>query len=994
MTATITCAIRKVPVPVTPEEIIRQDYIKRLIDEYGYPESHIDVEVWIDDGSGKVEDVDTGKPKRADIVIYRSATKTYDEIEIIVECKKDDVSAGERQLKSYGNRTTAEILVWHNGKLPTKYWQRKRKPNTWNPKAWLPRYGQDYSDKVIKKSEIQPSRNLVAIFDRIHNDIYANAKSGNKSKVFYQVIYLLFAKIEDELRHDSECKFIIFDREFDDIQKGIDSASFRERIIDDLFAAVKKRPQFKDVFDQNDRIEIPLLQVANIVSELEYISILETDAKGDAFQSFLSAHFRGDAGQFFTPDPIKQMIVDMVEPRPDEVVLDPACGSSGFLIFTLNRWKESVKTMKKYVDSDGKAKRDAELTESERQHIKAELKLLAKDYIRGVDFDNDLTKVAKMYMVMVDDGHTGIFTLNSLLPFSEIAKATNGQISESCANVILTNPPFGTRGKVRQSDILREYDFGYTWKKQADGTFVKDKFIGTKKKSGQVPDILFIERCYQLLVPGGLLAIVLPDGDFTNQNTEFVRYWILQHFQVLGIISLAKHTFDPYGTGVKSCVLIAQKPKGKNIPSDYPIFFASLESIGYDIRGRTTYQRINGNVIDNEGSVIGYAISRDGLKPPKRDKRNYPLDENGTPIEVYYDEINRRLYKAKDGIPLDKNGKPVTATKDEFGNFAFEQDDNGRILDGSKKPKPIPFDQFSRQQDRELIEQYGAIANDIPLIVESWRIFKEMIRKRQFSEIKEKLESIYPEYRKTDEYGLPQKRLFYTKMLSEINAIYRLHPDYWHFRYDVLLQRLESNTVPLGGKNGIATLKGGATPLGSNYVSVDDDGIPFLRIQNVGNFGLILDDLVYISREVHEGSLKRSQLHPGDVLFTITGRLGSVTVIPESIAEANINQHIVRIRIKDDFKDEFSPGFIAAHLRSSIMRELVEREQYGTTRIALDYKTIETFRIPRVPKDKQDEIAAELLKASEMLAKMYVTREKNLAKADDEIMQFLRQSWS
>ena len=272
MPPTLTCLIRKLPVPATPEEVVRQDYLKRLIEEYGYPEKHIDIEVWIDDGSGKVEDIDTGKPKRADIVIYRSPAKTYDEIEIIVECKKEDVNAGERQVKSYGNRTTAEILVWHNGKLPTRYWQRKRKPNTWAPKAWLPRFGQDYSDKVIKKSELQPSHNLVAIFDRIHNDIYANAKSGNKSKVFYQVIYLLFAKIEDELRHDQECKFIIYDREFDDIQKGLDAPGFRGRIIgvegiDGLFSAVKKRPQFKDVFDQNDRIEIPLLQVANFWCE-------------------------------------------------------------------------------------------------------------------------------------------------------------------------------------------------------------------------------------------------------------------------------------------------------------------------------------------------------------------------------------------------------------------------------------------------------------------------------------------------------------------------------------------------------------------------------------------------------------------------------------------------------------------------------------------------------------------------------------------------------
>jgi len=683
----------------------------------------------------------------------------------------------------------------------------------------------------------------------------------------------------------------------------------------------------------------------------------------------------------------------MIEPRPDEVVLDPACGSSGFLIFTLNRWRESLKVMKRYLNSEGGPKKDIELTDPERQHIKAELKLLAKDYIRGIDFDNDLTKVAKMYMVMVDDGHTGIYTLNSLLPLAEIAKATNGQIREGCAGVIFTNPPFGTRGKVRQADILREYDLGYTWKK-VNGEFIKDKFIGTKKKSGQVPDILFIERCTKFLEPGGILAIVLPDGDFTNQNTEFLRDWILKHLQVLGIVSLPKHTFDPYGTGVKSCVLIATKPKGKVPPADYPIFLASLESIGYDIRGRVTYRRVNGNVICEDGTVIGYALSRDGLKPPKRDRCNYPLNADDSPMEVYYDEQYRRLYKAQDGIPLDKKGKKVPVSHDNAGNLVFQCDDNGRVLDGSKKPKPVPFDQFRRQQDKDLIVKYGAVANDIPPIIGAWRLFKKLMKARRYSDIKEKLEEIHSED-KIDEYGFPKKRLFYSKMFSEIDAIYRLHPDYWQFRYDTLLERLQAGTLLLGGADGIATLKGGATPLGSNYVSKDDeDSIPFLRIQNIGDFGLILDDLVYISREIHSGELKRSQLKPGDVLFTITGRLGSVAVIPESIADANINQHIVRIRIKDEFKDEFSPGFVAAHLRSAIMRELIEREQYGTTRIALDYKTIETFRIPKVPKSMQEEIASDLLKASEMLAQMYATREINLAKAENEIMRFLQQNCS
>lgn len=168
--AILQCLVRKIPVE-GPEEEVRQEYLRELVNDYGYPLDHIDVEVPITDGSSEVVDVDTGKPKRADIVIYRSAAKINDQIMVIVECKKPDEGSGERQLKSYGNRTTAEILVWHNGTLPTSYWQRQEKPRGWIVKPWLPRFGQDYGSKIIKKNELKPARNLVSIFNRIHNDI-------------------------------------------------------------------------------------------------------------------------------------------------------------------------------------------------------------------------------------------------------------------------------------------------------------------------------------------------------------------------------------------------------------------------------------------------------------------------------------------------------------------------------------------------------------------------------------------------------------------------------------------------------------------------------------------------------------------------------------------------------------------------------------------------------------------------------------------------------
>ncbi len=609
MTNKIICYIRGVEIVETPEEKVRQEYARRLVEEYGYPKEFIDVEVPIQLGRDE--------SKKADIVVYRSRQdrEKRENHYIIIECKEPDIKFpdGEKQLKSYINATTAQIAVWTNG-VEFKYWKRLKEPDRYEEKGYLPKYGQEYGDKRILKKDLRPSSNLQEKFDRIHNDIYANYKAGNKAKVFYQVIYLLFAKIQDEKRYNPECEFVIYDREWDEIRDKGTSKTFQKRIFD-LFEQAKNREEFKDIFDGTEKIEIPIRQIANVVSEFENITVLDTDIKGEAFQSFIGAWFRGEAGQFFTPDPIKNLVVEILAPEPDEVVLDPACGSSGFLVFTINYHRDLIKKQRGWLDEKGNPLDDTELTPEQREILRAKIKEYASTHIKGVDFDNDLTKVAKMYMVMVDDGHTGIWTSNSLIPFDELVKNTRGTITPESADIIMTNPPFGSKGKVDDPNILSEYDFGYAWKKdKKTGKFQKDKLLAGKKGGGQVPDILFIERCLSLLKKGGRMGIVLPDGDLTNQNTEFVRAWLKDKAQIVAVVSLPQETFVPFGAGVKSSVLFLKKPKGK-VPERYPIFFANLQKIGYDIRGRRTYKRNEkGEIVDYEGRVIDYLTDRKGNK--------------------------------------------------------------------------------------------------------------------------------------------------------------------------------------------------------------------------------------------------------------------------------------------------------------------------------------------------------------------------------------------
>lgn len=604
---------KEIDITHKPEEVVRQKYLKTLHLEYGYPKENMATEVSIKSGSSEVTDVVTGAPKRADIVIYKDSKQKYDEIYIIVECKQPKVEDGEAQAKSYGNNTTASIVVWHNDVSDTLIWERTKPVQYgYNKKLYLPRYGEYYGQKKICKSDLKPAVDLQLKFKKIHNNIYANTRSSDKTWVFNQMLYLLFVKMYDEKLYDEECKFYISDNEEQEILSTRNSVSFKKRI-DDLFEEVKHAPAFADVFSGKEEIELYIEQVAYIVSEFEYLSLLYTDVKGEAFQAFINNYFRGDAGQYFTPDPIKNMIVKIMNPQPNkDTVYDPACGSGGFLVSTINHFRDMVKKRVGLVDEQGKVKLDSELSKQEKMLLAGQIKEVAGKNILGTDFDDNLTKIAKMYMIMVDDGHSGIFTANSLIRMEELVALT-GRIKPGCCNVIMTNPPFGSKGKISRKDILENFELGYKWKKDTKtGEYtltekIEKNLIGGKKKGdGQIPDVLFIERCYELLEDGGRMAIVLPDGDLSNQSLAYVRQWLTSKMLIVGVISLPPHTFVPFGAGPKSSVLICVKPKkDDSVPESYPVFFGKLHKIGYDVRGKAIYKRDqNGKIIDLEGNVI------------------------------------------------------------------------------------------------------------------------------------------------------------------------------------------------------------------------------------------------------------------------------------------------------------------------------------------------------------------------------------------------------
>jgi type I restriction enzyme M protein len=571
-----------------PEEQVRQTYLKKLVEEYGYDPKNIKTEVRITSGQ-----TETKKP--ADIIVFNGegfdpGRNAY----IIIEVKRQDRKEGKEQLISYVNSTTAEFAVWFNGK-EIAYFQRYREPkHEFIDIPDIPKQGENIDDvgKYYKK-QLTPASELKSTFETIHNYIYAN-EGLLKDKVFNEMLKIIFIKLVDEKLPSPKCEFRITKIEMEQLERG-NSKDFEKRI-EKIFDEVTKR--YSDVFNKNEKINLKPITIGFVVSQLQKYSLTLTpsDVKGTAFQTFVYAHQRGDRGEFFTPKPILDLVVNFLNPKESEDVFDPACGSGGFLVATLNYIREKTRSQRPDLDE---------------KDIASTIKDYARSHIHGIDFNPDLARVSKMYMILNDDGHTGIFNENSLIDWNSLnetsLKAQAGFLSPGSFDILMTNPPFGTKGKVTSKSILEKFDLAHQWTKNKENVFIK----GSKLQNGQVPDILFIERCLQFIKENGRLAIVLPDGDLTNSSLEYVRDFIDENARIIAIVSLPNETFTHSGAGVKASVLFLQKVSKKELNSikakNYKIFTAVIERIGYDIRGRTVFKKdSNGNLIKKEVEILNH----------------------------------------------------------------------------------------------------------------------------------------------------------------------------------------------------------------------------------------------------------------------------------------------------------------------------------------------------------------------------------------------------
>ncbi|RJQ40140.1 MAG: SAM-dependent methyltransferase [Nitrospiraceae bacterium] len=622
----VTCIVRDKDIQLKPEEIVRQLYTTRLIQQYGYPKKRLAFEYAVTFGREK---------KSADIVVFDKDRP--DTPYIIVELKKPKLKDGKDQLRSYCNATGAPMSVWTNGEQISHY--HRKDPNYFEPITDIPKVSQSLKDilserftlkDLILRDKIANERkSLKDIILEMEDEVLANAGVD----VFEEVFKLVFTKLYDEFLSGKDKDLInylikqvtktavhepaatygdkpaYFDgSDYDSLKAAVSAISdegfrtmeFRntgqtdtelKQKIQDLFDKAKN--QWHGVFPEGAVFELSDSHLSVCVSSLQDVKLFNSNllVVDEAFEYLVNKSAKGEKGQYFTPRHVIDMCVKMLNPKRGEYMIDTASGSCGFPVHTIFQITGHLFT-------------NAEISEQDKEYV---LKVF------GIDFDEKTVRVARTLNLIAGDGETNVLHLNALdferwsdktekdkkwintygKGFERLEKlrAEKGENKYFKFDLLMANPPFA--GDIKEGRILHQYELGFKANNKAQA------------KVGR--DILFIERNLDFLKPGGRMAIVLPQGRFNNTTDKPIRDFVAQHGRILAVVGLHGNTFKPH-TGTKTSVLFVQKWNDKLCPKtdDYPIFFAVSEKGGKDNSGDYKYVK-NGNgqqKLDKNGHLI------------------------------------------------------------------------------------------------------------------------------------------------------------------------------------------------------------------------------------------------------------------------------------------------------------------------------------------------------------------------------------------------------
>ncbi|AIF82367.1 type I restriction-modification system methyltransferase subunit [Candidatus Nitrososphaera evergladensis SR1] len=581
----------------TPEEHVRQRVIRSLVEEYGYDLSQIRVNFKLAVG---------GKRLPVDIAVFHDGKPPLQEnIYIIVETKRPEIKSTDKesgidQLGSYvSSAMNCEFALWTNGleKLCFQKIESKTKGQKYEPKPVIdiPIHGKTIEEyEKPDFTQLRPATELKSVFKRINDYIYGR-QGMREDQAFHELLKLIFCKVYDE--RSDEIHFYVTNKE---IGSDMGAMSVKKRI-DELFDSVRKQYQY--IFKNDPKILLNPRVLAYVVGQLQNYYLLRTDAdvKGDAYEELVGKNLRGSLGEYFTPRNICRLAVRILlamhtkQQIQDAKIIDPACGTGGFLISVID-------TMRQYYYDREIAKDPSH--ERAMQIVDDEIRMYCARCLYGIDFNEVLVQAAQMNEVIHGNGSSNLFSVDSLKAPGEWPIDVAEKVKLGSFDMLMTNPPFGENIIIDDRHLLSQYDLAHVWKENDDGILERTDDI----KSRMPPQLLFIERSVQLLKPNGKLAIVLPDSVLSNPGLKYVRHWILTHTKVIASIDLAKEAFEP-STGTKTSLLILERKnetemalekKGGKLP-DYDVFMAIAGKVGKNSRGDSIFKRTpEGEMIEIE----------------------------------------------------------------------------------------------------------------------------------------------------------------------------------------------------------------------------------------------------------------------------------------------------------------------------------------------------------------------------------------------------------
>lgn len=619
-----------------PEEFVQATAFLKLIFEYNYSADNISVNENVQMGASS---------KEADILVYNDSNS---KILIVVECKEDEINERQFQVAadqaySYAHALAAKY-IWVTSGIKNEYFEIvelypvKRISITDIPQ----RDGKVDRYKYVKggrEPQAESQEVLRQKFKSAHDALWGGGALA-PTTAFDELDKLIFCKIWDEKWRENDPRSkgepfafqIISYPEDSGNKQNLKAKTELEKRIRDLYEHGRRRDP--EVF--KDDIKLDKHKIYTVVQYLQDINLSKTDldAKGVAFQSFMGEFFRGDFGQFFTPKPIVEFIVNSLPIKRDWKILDTSCGSGGFLLYALKAMRDEADEI--FGDEVGSASWKDYWHEFAEKHL------------FGIEINEQISRVAKMNMIIHDDGHTNIITNDGLKNNQTIEiENRNLKFQDGTFDLIMTNPPFGATIKADEVSYYKEYEL---FEKNLGVTEIKERIAddNNKKKwrASQSTEVLFLERCYKYLnEDNGYLAIVVPDGILTNSTGQYVRDWLVEKFRILAVVSLPQHTFAHVKAGVKSSVLflkkhpkavtqtieqslrdvkaIVQKEKGLDreqraerilelykerifhIAGNYELLMIEVENIGYD----TTGKKISGSELPEVAKKVKSVIS-------------------------------------------------------------------------------------------------------------------------------------------------------------------------------------------------------------------------------------------------------------------------------------------------------------------------------------------------------------------------------------------------